>query len=99
MAANNPNQQLLWKPSKSGEPARWVLREKEKGGWNTLGSYRPDSLEKIANQLGFDFAKKGISQDESVIFTDNIQPYTENKSKEGETTITDEELNKYLENN
>lgn len=74
MAANNQNQQLLWKPSKSGEPARWVLREKEKGGWNTLGSYRPDSLEKIANQLGFDFEEKGIPQNESVIFTDNIQP-------------------------
>ena len=92
MAANNPNQQLLWKPSKPGEPARWVLREKEKGGWNTLGSYRPDSLEKIANQLGFDFAKKGISQDESVIFTDNIQPYTENKSKEGEISLTRSQL-------
>ena len=69
----------MWKPGKSGEPARWVLREKEKGGWNTLGSYRPNALEKIANQLGFDFAEKGISQDETVIFTDNIQPSNKNK--------------------
>ena len=98
MAANNPNQQLLWKPSESGKTARWVLREKEKGGWNTLGVYLPDSLEKIANQLGFDFAKKGISQDESVIFTDNIQPYTENKSKEGEIDRTDEDFNEFIEN-
>ncbi len=98
MAANNPNQQLLWKPSKPGESARWVLREKEKGGWNTLGAYRPDSLEKIASQLGFDFAEKGISQDESVIFMDNIQPYTENKSKEGEIDRTDEDFNEFIEN-
>ena len=70
MAANNENQQLLWQPSKSGEPARWVLREKEKGGWNTLGSYRPDSLEKIANQLGFDFDGKENKKDSTSKTTD-----------------------------
>lgn len=99
MAANNQNQQLLWRPAIKGgkiiedtetgeeslskpKAARWVLREKEKGGWNTIGVYPPNALEKIANQLGYDV--QGVSKEDKQSALDKWENRTDNINKSNE---------------
>ena len=76
----------VMKDPETGEEVKskpgWVIEQKDGNKMKPIGKFSPTNYKRLADQLGFDFAEKGISQDESVIFTDNIQPRSYDQYKQ-----------------
>ena len=66
------------------EAGGWNIQQKSANKWEDISFIKdPTNYKTLALELGYDFEEKGIPQNESVIFTDNIQPrnYDQYKQK------------------
>jgi len=55
----------------------WVIQQKSGNKWEDLSALKdPTDFEKLALELGYDFAEKKVTKDNSVIIMDNVQPRT-----------------------